>query len=134
MSTVTQVFEKIKETAESIKSDEPQRFSEAANHLDFRRQGDIYIYFIDNIPKQFTKCEFEAQLAPGTTKGSRHILSDEVAMFKNPNADVLTGPAFTNKSEVTIEHPEHGDVILPPGNYMVTYQRAFAEELRRVLD
>lgn len=134
MNTATQELKLIASQAECIKSNETQRFSEAAPFDSTWRQGDIYITLLEKIPKEFTQCKFEAQLAPGTTKGSRHILSDEVTMYKNPKADALTGPLFKNSDEVTVTHPEHGNVVLPPGIYGVTYQRAFAEELRRVED
>ena len=77
-----------------------------------------------------------AQLAPGTTRGSRHILDslDGVELYIVKDADALTGPLVVTLKERVVTHPEHGDVILPPGCYAITYQRAYADELRRVAD
>lgn len=136
MSAVaTKVFSEIVDAAEKIKSDSKQRFPEAASAGDYWRQGDLYITLLGAVPLQFANCKVDRQLAPGTTKGSRHILShSQVRMYRHPNADVLTGPVIECKRRVTVTHPEHGDIVLPPGVYGITYQRAYAEELRRVAD
>ena len=134
-ATATEVYSEIRERVESIVCSDTQRFPEAASPGDTARQGDIYITLLDGVTEGFSKCKVELQLAPGTTKGSRHILShDRVEMFRDPNADVLTGPVVKCSEEVSVTHPEHGNVILPPGTYAITYQRAFAEELKRQLD
>ena len=90
----------------------------------------------DNVPSGFKPTKPATQLAPGTTKGSRHILDsvDGVAFYADPQADVLTGPVIETECERTVTHPEHGDVVLPAGVYAITYQRAYADELRRVAD
>lgn len=130
-----EVFKEIKASAEAIKSDEQQQFPEAASAGDYWRQGDIYVTRLDDVPDVFDNAPVELQLAPGTTKGSRHLLShSRVQMFVRPNADALTGPVFRNEEPVTVIHPEHGDIVCPPGVYSVTYQRAFAETLRAVRD
>ena len=135
MATATEVFKEVKERAEEICSDADQYFPEAASQGDYWRQGDIYISFMEALPSGYAPARVETQLAPGTTKGSRHILSHaNVEMFTRKNADPLTGPVFKNRTEVTVTHPEHGNVVCPPGMYQITYQRAFAEELRRVRD
>jgi hypothetical protein len=77
-----------------------------------------------------------AQLAPGTTQGSRHVLDslDGVSVYRLAENTVLQGPVLLVTTERTVTHPEHGNVVLPPGIYSITYQRQFAEELRRVAD
>lgn len=135
MTAAVSVFEKIKESAERIKSDAIQRFPDAASQGDYWRQGDIYITRIEVVPRRFKSTKVVTQLAPGTTKGSRHVLNHgRVEMFTDASADVLTGPVFRCREEVTVTHPEHGDVICPPSIYAITYQRAMADELRRVAD
>ena len=133
MSAV-KALEVVKASAEAIKSDELQRFPEAAAVGDYFRQGDIYITKLGVVVGK--KSKVVLQLAPGTTKGSRHVLDspDGVSMYLIPNADALTGPVIETTCERTITHPEHGDVLLTPGVYGITYQRAYAEELRRVQD
>lgn len=133
--TATQVMEQIKAQAESIRTDKPQRFSEAASVGDFVRQGDLYITRIEAIPSDAVEVKVESQLASGSTRGSRHILShDDVKMYRIQDDNELTGPLIRVDTEVTVTHPEHGDWVLPVGCYSITYQRAFADELRRVRD
>lgn len=109
---------------------------------DVVRQGDLYLVCIDRIVGTETK---ERQLAPGTTQGSRHVISGDctvVAKYEKTMPTVLgnvptelIGPAVQCKSDCTIEHPEHGHKILPSGtSWAVVYQRAYADEIRRVQD
>lgn len=136
MSAV-ETLKEIQESVEAIKSDAPQRFPEAASDGDYFRQGDVNIIYRDRVPSgAVTMKKIDLQLAPGTTKGSRHCLdsAEGVQLFEVPNATALQGPIIKNDAERTVTHPEHGDVVLPPGVYSVRYQRAYAEELRRVAD
>ena len=135
--TATKAFESVRNTAETIKNDEPQRFPEAASVGDVWRQGDVYIERLAGVPKNATvDAKTDMQLAPGTTQGSRHVLDSlqGVTMYRLAIPTVLDGPVLLTTEERTITHPEHGDVILPPGCYGVTYQRMFAAELRRQQD
>lgn len=129
-----QALESIQSQAEEIRNNETQRFPEAASHLDYWRQGDIYINYLDELPKGAKQVDLVKQLAPGTTQGSRHILEGgEVEMY-SVSGDALTGPVLRVIRETTVTHPEHADVILPEGVYSITYQRAHDEVVRRVLD
>ena len=49
---------------------------------------------------------------------------------------LLAGPIFALTETNTVTHPEHGDWVLPPGSYRVTYQRTVARDntVTRVLD
>lgn len=137
MKTATEVFQKIRQSAEAISNCDTQRFPEAASVGDYWRQGDLYITLLNEVPINVElKTKFSLQLAGGTTQGSRHILdsADGIKYYLVKNADALQGPILVLSKERTITHPEHGDVILPCGTYEITYQRAFAEELKRVLD
>lgn len=132
----TTTLEKIREAAEKIKNGDPQRFPEAGSAGDYFRQGDIYVTRLDKVPDKANLATFVYQLAVGETRGARHCLDakDGVTMYRVENADVLTGPVIDLAQERTITHPEHGDLILTPGVYSITYQRQFAEELKRVMD
>lgn len=137
MQTATKVLERIQSDHENIKNDEAQRFPEAATVGDSVRQGDIYITVASAVPGNAKKStQPQLQLAPGTTQGSRHCLDslDGVTVYELTNPTVLEGPVLQTTKERTVTHPEHGDWILPPGVYSITYQRAYAEELRRVAD
>lgn len=134
--TAGQALQQIRERVEEIKNDREQRFPEAASDGDYFRQGDLYITKIAKpAGTELKVLPFDRQLAPGNTKGSRHCLShQDVRLYTRSGSDALTGPVLHVLREVTVEHPEHGNVVLPEGWYGVTYQRAYAEELRRVQD
>jgi len=98
------------------------------------RQGDIFLTRIATLPEGL-KQTTERQLAPGTTKGSRHILSGSAVAYTRTNGDVLEGPVVVGKERFVVEHPEHGNASIPRGVYSCTYQRDFAKEERaRVMD
>lgn len=48
----------------------------------------------------------------------------------------FAGPIFRLEKPNTVTHPEHGDWLLPPGTYRITYQRTVARDntVARVLD
>lgn len=130
-----EVLKKV-QSAEVIINDESQRFPEAACDGDGVRQGDVYIWKRDKLPKNVKPTKCVLQLAPGATKGSRHCLdgAEGVSMFAVDDADALQGPWLKLDCERTVTHPEHGDWMLPAGVYEISYQRAYADELRRVQD
>jgi hypothetical protein len=126
---------------ESFDRSKPERIG-SPSVGDNVRQGDLYLVCIDRLP--IGKPSNERQLVPGTTQGSRHTLRGDATIvtgttFCNPSGEeipeVLIGPAFVCNSDVTIEHPEHGDKILPQGTaWQCVYQQAYAEVVRRVAD
>lgn len=139
MTTAMQAYEKTREEVEKIKRDDTHDLRETMEIGDDWPQGDLKIIKIAKLPSAAKLAEKpEAQLAPGNTMGSRHCLSDlsAVNLYKLTDANVLEGPLFEVKKncEVTVEHPEHGNVRLGPGLYAIEYQRAYADELRRVRD
>jgi hypothetical protein len=191
----------VEKAVEKVINDADQHFPEAATVGDAVRQGDVYIQFIgklDSAPKFYHKLAkpvFPLQLAPGDTKGSRHMLehsegievwlcdvdkfSDEQSAMdfeqaraardkfaqdlekysreltgesetdarrwgsksndiRAEIADALSfcGPIFNLANPTTVSHPEHGNWILPPGAYRITFQRTIDQDMRiqRVLD
>lgn len=123
--------------SEAVINDSEQAFPVAATpDSDFVRQGDVYIWLKSRLHQDAKRIKPVLQLAPGTTKGSRHCLDslEGVEMFEIADADALQGPYIKLNCERVIEHPEHGNWRLPVGIYEITYQRAFAKELRRVRD
>lgn len=106
---------------------------------DYHRQGDVYVQRITppyrNKIKEIT---VRIQVAPGSTQGSRHCITGatlrHLRMYKKTTATALDGPIIEAFNPVEIGHPEHGHVTIPPGWYAITFQRAYAEELRRVQD
>jgi hypothetical protein len=80
-SHVSQTLSQIAEAVEAVKNDGLQIFSEAASVGDSLRQGDVVLQFIGSDPVEIPPHIYQKldtpvlQLAPGNTKGSRHILS-----------------------------------------------------------
>ena len=135
--TAERSLHSIQSSAEKIRNDQTQRFSEAASISDVWRQGDVYIELLAGVPHGAVhENKPNLQLAPGTTQGSRHILDSlaGVTMYRLATPTVLDGPILDVATERTITHPEHGNIILPPGVYGITYQRAFGDDLRRAAD
>lgn len=81
MSDIATALQAVNEAVERIKNDATQYFPEAASIGDAVRQGDIYIQKIEDfgpedVPTFYHKvADPNPQLAPGDTKGSRHVLS-----------------------------------------------------------
>lgn len=136
--TAEKAIIQLQNQAEKIKNDEMQRFPAAASFGDTWRQGDLYITLIEKVPETAQKAQVRLQLADGNTQGSRHCLDSKVGvkMFTLANPEMLDGPILKTSTERTIEHPEHGNVVLPPACYRITYQRDLDAEdrQRRVLD
>lgn len=102
----------------------------------FARQGDLYFAKIAQVPNEALPWpHIHGQLAPGHTQGSRHCVNlQQVRLWLLPKPTALDGPIIEAPEGVTITHPEHGDHIYPRGICQVTFQRAYADELRRVTD
>lgn len=140
-------FDAVRVAAESIRSDAPATVP-AMEPGDVLRQGDLYVIALDSaLPGKPTHAR---QLAPGTTQGSRHVAEGPCEVVEPEGSAALSalhrlipatrahrqfvGPAIHATAPITIAHPEHGDRTLPPGDYLVTYQRAWADEVRRTQD
>ena len=129
----TEAFEKVRESVESIANDAPQGFPEAASIGDWHRQGDIQITKSEKMTG--LKPSKTNQLAPGNSKGSRHLADGDIIVYER-SGDALTGPYLeVGEKGGRVSHPEHGDCILPPNScYVISYQRMMAEEIKRAID
>lgn len=131
-------FRQVIDYAEQIRNDDAHTVA-TMSPGDMWVQGDIGLVCLAALPKG---CVVDnrptPQLAPGTTQGSRHCVAAgdmaRVRFYRLIEATPLDGPVIEAPDGLTIEHPEHGDVTLPPGIYGVVYQRQFAKELKRVQD
>lgn len=135
MKTATQIHKEIETKAQSsLKKMEVICSIKINEHV---RQGDIYVRRIKNITGS-VKIQ-SRQLAPGNTKGSRHIVADSISVnlfdgySGNNIPDFMKGPQIEAKEKFVITHPEHAHIELPPGNYQVTYQMDFKRK-ERVVD
>jgi hypothetical protein len=103
-------------------------------------QGDVNFTPIPEIPRRAIPATPVSQLAPGTSRGSRHCVKESdmayVEFFKLPNPNPLQGLILKFSAPTTIEHPEHKNHVYPAGSIVaVTFQRSYAaEELRRSQD
>lgn len=78
--TIESAIKTVEKAVETVINDKPQDFPIAATVGDAVRQGDIYIQLIEPVSgvipfyKKLDNPAFPIQLAPGSTKGSRHML------------------------------------------------------------
>lgn len=131
----TTVFRNLKHHAETIKNDEPQRV-ETWSPGDAWAQGDVLFVCLDRVPDGAIEIPGTIQLAPGETQGSRHCLDslNGITSYRLAEPTPMDGPILKADREFTVPHPEHGDVTFPAGVVGVVYERAYADELRRVAD
>lgn len=138
---IAQTLQELNQQAEQIRNTEPQSVHTMEVGDEFR-QGDLRIirladdFTIQHVDK-LESTDPVAQLALGTTQGSRHILAnvEGVKFYRLKNATPLDGPVIKTDMPNSITHPEHGDVVdLPAGCYAFPGQRQYAKELRRVAD
>lgn len=154
MLTAENALTQVQEQAERVRNDETAVVGTVSKG-DVIRQGDVYLICITGlIDKIALKAIKDRQLAPGTTQGSRHVVQGDCEVYQAEDAGAvigtvaealkpsqaglfpqLIGPIIHARGAVEIDHPEHGNRILPGGEwYAVVYQRAFADEVRRQQD
>lgn len=87
------------------------------------RQGDIYIQRVADTYGRGERTE-DRQLAPGNTKGSRHVVEGAVVYrpTEEQGRDPMHGPVVVADAPWRVTHPEHCDYELPAGTYRVGYQ------------
>ena len=139
MQTATQTFEAIQSHgAENSNDSTLVVTAELLGQADYIPQGDINIWPLEKMPPRVKATHPDCQLAPGTTRGSRHCIAaanmGKVEFFKLSDPNPLQGPILRFSDAVRIEHPEHGDIVFPPGIYFVSYQRRHADEIKRIQD
>jgi hypothetical protein len=136
--TTATTFEELTQHAEQIRNDQSHDLRGAMEVGDGWPQGDVLIRRIGRVPAGAKKAVTRLQLAPGETQGSRHCLSsgEGITMYDLADASPLEGPVFEAAQEVSVTHPEHGDVTLSPGIYAIEYQRTgeALNSMRRVRD
>ncbi|ELS01135.1 hypothetical protein Xen7305DRAFT_00008370 [Xenococcus sp. PCC 7305] len=100
-------------------------------------QGDLNFTLLPGVPTCAIAVENpELQLAPGTTKGSRHRLDslENVNVYRLPKPNPLQGVILEFTGETIVTHPEHGDQLWSKGVVIVSYQRQLADEIRAIAD
>ena len=143
-----ETYTRVATAAESIRNDEPATIA-TMSAGDVVRQGDLYLVAIDEMPASAGRYPGR-QLTPGSTQGSRHVVEGECTLYTPQAASAQAildrlipaaagslhffGPVVLAAGPVTITHPEHGHRTLPAGTYLTTYQRSWADEIRRQVD
>ena len=136
--TAVQAFEAI--TAHASKnSDDSTREILKPKPGDLYAQGDVNFLVLAEIPPQAKPTAPVRQLAPGTTRGSRHCIAEAdvggVEFFAFADPQPLEGPVLKFNRQTRIEHPEHGDHLYAAGTIVaIGYQRRHADEVRRIQD
>lgn len=138
MNDATKVMNQMTELAKRTADDSCQTIG-SLSEGEHTVQGDVIFWPLTRMPAECKAIKSPSrQLAEGDTKGSRHCIAKDAMphcqLFSLPRPNALQGPIIVSDKNITIEHPEHGNQVLPPGNHLVTYQRAYAEELRRIED
>lgn len=149
--SAARAYSEVARSAEKIRNAEPATI-EVMDLGDVVRQGDLYLIRLSGrLEPSPERWPAGRQLAIGLTQGSRHVAEGERCEVYAPDhesagqalANLLPatgpqrqffGPAIHAERAVTITHPEHGHRTLPAGDYLVTYQRVWANEVRRVAD
>jgi hypothetical protein len=104
------------------------------------RQGDIYIERVAALEDKGNAVK-SRQLAPGTSKGSRHIVSESEAVTlweTKPSLDgkaaFQIGAGIEAEGDVTVTHPEHAWIKIIGDKvkrfYQVWFQADFARKER----
>lgn len=161
--TAAEAFETVKQSAvEGLPQRKPVYRAGTMSHGDYWRQGDVLVYkmadpdaSVEEVKKIVSKYVSDnsqtrldakgweevknpsAKVVPDDgTQGSQHIVKDMrgVRVFMNKSASELIGPVLFAENGFELTHPEHNHCGFESGFYLVTYQRALADEERRVRD
>jgi hypothetical protein len=138
MKTATAVFDEIVQHA-GKHSDGTTKHVPVLKLGEWVAQGDVNFVALSKVPDRARPTAPVSQLAPGNTRGSRHCIKREdlgkVEFFALPYPNPLQGVILKINAPIIVEHPEHGDHVWYKGAIvLVTFQRKYAEELRRIED
>ena len=97
------------------------------------QQGDVIIKKVDSIPENATRLK-HLVLAEGEVTGHAHrIVSGKAELLTSAGIMYL----IVNSKTAELEHEEHGNIVIPKGDYIVTGVREWdydKEEAERVRD
>jgi hypothetical protein len=101
-------------------------------------QGDVLIMRMDKAPDP--GIEVSRQLAPGTSVGSNHVVTEmpgvAVRAYTGPLPFSFTeaqrGPCIIADRPWSVTHPKHGNMVnFPAGEYIALYQLDWKTQVRR---
>ena len=150
MQTQISASEAMRQVRESVSHPKPDPISISNRNSigEWVRQGDVYFQLVDGTSYNFNNLkpvhQFNGQLAPGNTRGSRHCLRQEdlpnVRAFEDPcfgrRENPEAGMILQVNADVEVPHPDHGTVKIGKDcTIRVTYQvNQFDAERARVQD
>lgn len=142
-STLIERIEKCEVSAKTIANPETRILKETDIPVGYHVwQGDLALLRLADVPANSKPQQNRTvrQLVEGNTRGSRHCVSmgsmADLSWFTSADKGVLVGDIISSSKSIEIEHPEHGNIVLPAGSYQVRYQRAYdpLKELKRQRD
>ena len=103
------------------------------------RQGDVALVRIDDLPADAKACKVEGDviLAYGEVTGHPHrFTAGAVKPLAKGGVWEPSAERFIQALEgAVLRHEEHGEIVVPPGNYRVIQQREYSPEaIRNVAD
>ena len=123
MQKIQDVIKKVRESAKQ--NSREVRFIDQIEVGQVVRQGDIYIHTVAQDHIRSGRLQTR-QLAEGLSQGARHVAEPPAEVYEwNRLPEWCTGiagPVVVSAERFTVSHPEHADISLPAGTYMVTYQ------------
>lgn len=137
MQTALEVHESLQTQAKKLNNQNERVIPKMEVGQAFR-QGDLYITKLESLPQDIINT-IDLQLAQGETKGSRHILAQNVnytvKVYNLRKPGPLDGPVFKSDETIRLTHPEHAHFVFPAGCYSTHYQQDYqAAEIRAVKD
>lgn len=121
----------------------PRKAGAMTPNVDVLWQGDVGVILLSKDAYNAMKGKLKTmgggksyvQVAVGEGIGSRHLVSTlEATTYERSEAGVLDGPVVVSDKLWTLRHPKHCDVTFGPGEYAITYQRQYADELAAAAD
>jgi hypothetical protein len=90
------------------------------------RQGDVLIEQVGSIPPSARRLK-RPVLASGDSTGQRHQIKDRrtARLLSTDETGAIRLFLEVIADEAAVVHPEHGEIVLPRGNYRVWLQREF---------
>jgi len=137
---ISEAVSELRKSSESIDSSQPVQIPEVMSPGEGYPQGDIVLKMIEALPSSAVQVPWEhgdRQIAPGTSRGSRHCIPSRfqgyVRFFSINDGNPLSDLVITAEVPFDLVHPEHADHVgYPPGIYRVKHQQNAQRE--RVLD
>lgn len=127
-----QVLDLIQDEANGLV--EEYRFVRTLKPGQWVRQGDVYFVMLEATIGSIIEQPIVVNELP-EDGGRHHVVGSELTWYPRDNAGPLDGPVLEAEARFEVIHPEHANLSLPSGVYVVQYQRDYeADQIKRVKD